>query len=588
VCSLLGSVKLLGRHLVPLLAFLFAQGAASQVTRNIAQLEKPLLAPGPLTQSAGTPPTDGAEPDRRPRRVALVVGNAKYSRLPQLNNSRNDAEDMCAVLKKMDFEVSCHYDIASRTEFRQVVRDFAAKLNSETVSFFYYAGHGVQINGENFLLPVSVDAKVSLDMEDDSLNLGYLLRSIESAKSSPNIVILDACRDNPFVRTGGISTGLARVDPPVGTVLVYATAPNGVAIDGNGRNGLFTKHLLARLPEPGRKLDELFQVVAEGVEREAQQFYRMTQIPYRSFSFSAGYCMAGCEDPKVLAQIQLVARQSEEAARRVQALTEENERLKRQADERASHVQSLETKISGLAREAASAGNQSASARDELTRLQRELETARVEQRASERFKAEAGRREAEIAALKEQMAALREKASQLEEYRNRIAVLERENADKTRVTEQLEQIKKQSNDAVRRVQSLMDENSRLRKQAEDRNASIAALETRIKALSTQAETTGARTSSTRAEMAQLQVALAAARADQAASEQSRQEAQKRDQEIANLRAQIVAFQDKTHQLEELKKKIIALEKGNADKSRQLTNKEADQVRTRPVIIPSF
>jgi hypothetical protein len=376
VRSLLASVKFVGRCLVPPLALLLAQGAASQVTRNTDPREKPIPVSGPLTQSAGTRLTDGIEPDRKVRRVALVVGNAKYSRLPPLNNSRNDAEDMCAVLKKLNFEVSCHYDIASRTEFRQVVRDFAGKLNSETVSLFYYAGHGVQINGENFLLPVSIDAKVSLDMEDDSLNLGYLLRSIESAKSSPNIVILDACRDNPFVRTAGINTGLARVDPPVGTVLVYATAPNSVAFDGDGRNGLFTKHLLARLPEPGRKLDELFQVVAEGVEQEAQQAYRSKQVPYRSFSFSGAYCMAGCEDPKVLAQIQLVARQSEEAARRVQALTEENERLRRQVDERASHVQSLETKISGLAREAASAGYQSASAKDELTRLQRELETA--------------------------------------------------------------------------------------------------------------------------------------------------------------------------------------------------------------------
>ncbi len=143
------------------------------------------------------------------RRVALVVGNAKYQRLVKLNNAATDAEDMCAALGRLGFDVACHYNISNRSDFRQVVRAFTSQLNSETVALFYYAGHGVQINGENFLLPVSVDAKISLDLEEDSLNLSYLLRSLETARSSPNIVILDACRENPFQHSPGSGKGLA-------------------------------------------------------------------------------------------------------------------------------------------------------------------------------------------------------------------------------------------------------------------------------------------------------------------------------------------------------------------------------------------
>ena len=522
------------------------------------------------------------------RRMALVVGNANYQQLPKLKNAVNDAEDMCASLVRLEFEVTCHYNVFNRSDFRQVIKTFASVLNSDTVALFYYAGHGVQINGENFLLPVSVDARVSLDMEDDSLNLSYLLRSLEGARSSPNIVILDACRNNPFERVPGGRKGLARIDPPVGTVLVYSTAPNGVAEDGNGRNGLFTKHLLEHIGEPGQKLDELFQVIAAGVEQEAQEVYKTRQIPYRSFSFSGSYCLAGCEDPKVTAQIELIKRQSEEAGARVKILTEENARLSRQTEERAGNVITLEARINSLVREAASVGDQKDSGRLELSRLQASLNSARKDQIDAERLKKEAAKRETEINELKAQMAALSGKANQLEEYRLRIAALERDNADKTRVSEEIDQVKRLSEEATKRVQMLADENAKLRRQADERNASVLALETRIAILTREAASAGSNTNSARSELARLQVSLETARAGQKFADATKGESVQREQEISELKRQIGGLQEKSNQLEALRSRIVTLERENADQTRQLNKKEPPQVKTRPTVIPLF
>lgn len=522
------------------------------------------------------------------RRMALVVGNTNYQHLPKLKNAVNDAEDMCASLARLGFEVTCHYNVFNRNDFRHVIKTFTSELSSDTVALFYYAGHGVQINGENFLLPVSVDAGVSLDIEDDSLNLSYLLRSLEGARSSPNIVILDACRNNPFARIPGGRKGLARIDPPVGTVLVYSTAPNGVAEDGNGRNGLFTKHLLEHIEEPGQKLDELFQVIAAGVEQEAQEVYKTRQVPYRSFSFSGSYCLAGCEDPKVTAEIELIRRQSEEAAARVKTLTEENARLSLQTEERANNVLALEARINSLVREAASVGDQKDSGRLELSRLQASLNTARKDQIDAERLKTEAAKREAEINELKTQTAALSGKANQLEEYRLRIAVLERENTDKTRVSEEIDQVKRLSEEATRRVQMLVDENAKLRRQADERNASVLTLETRIAMLTKEAASAGSSANSARAQLARLQVFLETARADQKFADATKGESVQREQEITELRTQIGGLQEKSNQLEALRRRIVALERENADQTRQLNNKDPSQAKNRPNVIPSF
>ncbi len=263
------------------------------------------------------------------RRIALVIGNAAYKSAAALKNPANDARDMCALLAKAGFEADCRFDLKDRDAMRDAVRNFASKLSPETVAFFYYAGHAVQIRGENFMLPVSINPKSILDIEDEGLGLNYLLRALDEVRSSPNIVVLDACRSNPFSDNYRLKLdrGLARVDPPVGTVLVYATAPGQEALDGNHRNGLFTESLLKYLAAPGLTLGESLELASRDVEREARTRYGFTQIPYRSFSYSGNFCLAGCnlsEPGRVLASLRA---QEAQANQRIAALEAQNARL---------------------------------------------------------------------------------------------------------------------------------------------------------------------------------------------------------------------------------------------------------------------
>ena len=157
----------------------------------------------PFALSQEDPPSSIVAPFHdATRRVALVVGKANYRSLVRLENAANDGQDICAALSRLQFETSCHTDVPRRKEFREVVRRFASSLAPKTAAFFYYAGHGVQINGENYLLPTDIDPRSAADLEDEGLSLSYLLRLLEEARSAPSIIVLDACRDNPFGSTG--------------------------------------------------------------------------------------------------------------------------------------------------------------------------------------------------------------------------------------------------------------------------------------------------------------------------------------------------------------------------------------------------
>lgn len=321
-------------------------------------------------------PTDEANAVRR---VALVVGNAGYRSIAPLRNAANDAADVCAALRRLGFEAQCHQDIPTRSEFRRHLRHFAAQLGPQTAALVYYAGHGVQIDGRNLLLPTAVAAASTADLEAEALPLGEIFAAMRERRSALNIVVLDACRNDPFAANRGIrvARGLAREEPPPSSVLVFSTAPGGVAADGSGRNGLFTQHLLAQLERPGPQIGEMLQAVARSVEAEASRSYGIDQVPYRSFSFSGVFCFTTCDDQQLARQLDDLKRQRADAARRIQEL------------------------------EARHDASNSESARRESTERQREIETLRSE------------------------MKQLAEKAAQLEAYRQRIAVLERENREK-------------------------------------------------------------------------------------------------------------------------------------------------------------
>ena len=203
-------------------------------------------------------------------RVALVIGNGAYTNLPPLRNPVNDAEDIAAMLETKDFDVTLRINQSHRQMLDEIAR-FDAKLRQGEVGLFYFAGHGVQVNGVNYLIPVGANIKRDYLIPAEAVSANSVLGAMESAANELNIVILDACRNNPFPKTfRSVSRGLAKLDAPTGSIVAYATAPGSVAADGDGRNGVYTKHLLKAMNTPGLKVEEVFKRVRIGVEEETK------------------------------------------------------------------------------------------------------------------------------------------------------------------------------------------------------------------------------------------------------------------------------------------------------------------------------
>lgn len=185
----------------------------------------------PIVPAAVHEAATAAEGADAPRK-ALVLGNGAYLDLAPLRNAVQDARDVCSALGDLGFATTCRYDLQDRQAMEQAVDAFVAELGEGTAAVFYFAGHGVQLHGDNFLLPTSLRAERSEQVASEGLGLGRVLRALAAARNSPNIVILDTCRNDPFNQTPSTvpalwERGLARVEPPLGTALVYATAPGG-------------------------------------------------------------------------------------------------------------------------------------------------------------------------------------------------------------------------------------------------------------------------------------------------------------------------------------------------------------------------
>ncbi len=200
------------------------------------------------------------------QRTALVIGNGAYSKVAALKNPASDAALVAATLRNLGFEVSIGTNKSQR-EMKQLIREFGERLRtSGGVGLFYYAGHGVQANGHNYLIPVDADIQNEADLEDVGVDVNYLLNQISVAQSALNIVILDACRNNPFARGfRSAQDGLAQVNAPRGTLIAYATAPNSTAADGDSANSPYTEELTKEMLVPGVVLETTFRRVTERV-----------------------------------------------------------------------------------------------------------------------------------------------------------------------------------------------------------------------------------------------------------------------------------------------------------------------------------
>lgn len=225
------------------------------------------------------------------QRVALVIGNSNYQNAPQLQNPENDAQSMAQFLNSAGFEVVAATDLSQKDMLR-VVQDFSAKVSARgpnTVAMVYYAGHGVQLAGENYLVPV--DAKVSSPTElvNNSVRLVDVMSTLEAIPSRMRIVILDACRNNPFPNVNDAGRGLAIVDAPNGSIVGYSTAPGAEALDGTGGHSPYTQAFLNVAREPNVPIEQLFKRVRLAVNQTTSG----AQIPWESSSLTSDFTFFG-------------------------------------------------------------------------------------------------------------------------------------------------------------------------------------------------------------------------------------------------------------------------------------------------------
>lgn len=194
--------------------------------------------------------------------AALVIGNSKYKKAGKLKNPANDATDMAAVLTACGFSVTIVVD-GTHKQIDKALSDFKAALKGHDVGLFFFAGHGVQIGGENFLAAIDVKTADETEAKHSSLALNKVIDTMEAADTKTNIIILDACRNNPWARAwrGGEERGLAPVYAPRGTLIAYATSPGQLAGDGKGRNGAYTAALLEHIATPDVTVEAMFKRV---------------------------------------------------------------------------------------------------------------------------------------------------------------------------------------------------------------------------------------------------------------------------------------------------------------------------------------
>jgi antitoxin component YwqK of YwqJK toxin-antitoxin module len=200
------------------------------------------------------------------RRIALVIGNANYNK-GILENPVNDATLIAESLKKLDFEVLLHTNLATEDAMLDAIKDFGRKRKNYEIGFVYYAGHGVQLNNQNYLLPTKEVFEYEEDVEDNAVSMQRVLRYLEASREGQlNFVVLDACRDNPFEsnwnKTRSLKGGgLAKTPPPQGSLIAYSTDHGQTAADGNGENSMYSKALASNLLVKGISIEQVFKNV---------------------------------------------------------------------------------------------------------------------------------------------------------------------------------------------------------------------------------------------------------------------------------------------------------------------------------------
>jgi len=379
-----------------------------------------LLCLSGLTAAATTPVIPKAVPEVG-HRYALVIGNAKYKNAPALANPVNDATDICAALKKLRFQTDCRTDLPTRRAMRDAVSDFTQKVKSDDVALFFFAGHGLEFEGENFLVPTDSEIRNKSYIEDETLRVSFVFDELRNASARLSIIILDACRNNPFSKVrAAAGTGLAiPTTMPAGSILIFPTSPGKVSHDGFGRNGLFTEHVLHYIQTPGISIEEMFKHVISGVRADSKKF-GVEQIPWMNLSFTGEFCFVGCGTRVNTEEYLAVLQQKEQIEQSTKILQSELEN-------RQSEISTFRTRMIGLEKMLDEQKSSALMSGEELARLNREkielsaktyqlqgqeeeLRRVKGELNKLESRQAEFSRREQEMASAKERIAELERK----------------------------------------------------------------------------------------------------------------------------------------------------------------------------------
>ena len=396
------------------------------------------------------------------KRFALVIGNTAYEPpIEQLVNPKKDSRDMCAALKRLGFEVACHENLKSRRDMVEKVDAFSDKLKRNSrdgaVGLFYYAGHGIQQGGVNYLVPTAAVVKRERDLEYESMTLNYVMTALNDAKKPFNIVVLDACRNNPIpgVRTramDGKGGGLTSVKGPVGTFIAFATAEGDVSYDGplNG-NGIFTKHILLNLEKPGLKLEDVFKRVTQGVTDETMNMDRGPQVPWISASFRGEFCFVSCRDPGVEDYIAKLKIEREAEIERLQ--------LERDLVEKQKRLMELE-----LSKRDQAANSELQRLRSEKAALEadkRKLETTMAAVRATQQQQVQPAKAtlskedQAQVEQLRKEMEVLKQERGDTEKARLELSRLQ---AEKSRMETEKSQMEAEMKAQQERLKNVKDE----------------------------------------------------------------------------------------------------------------------------------
>lgn len=230
----------------------------------------------------------GLPPVLHAARHALVIGNNAYP-ASQLRSAVNDARDIAQALQQGGFEVQLRENV-NREQMFQAIREFGARLREGDTAVFFYAGHAIQLRDRNYLIPIDARVQQEDDVTFYSLDVAEILQRMDRARTRANLIILDACRDNPFASNVRVSNaGLAQMSAPPGTLIAYATAPGQVAREGSGRNGVYTRHLLRHMMTPDQPVELTLKRVREAVMAET----RGQQVPWDASSLRSDFVFAG-------------------------------------------------------------------------------------------------------------------------------------------------------------------------------------------------------------------------------------------------------------------------------------------------------